>query len=262
MQFLETKNSLPIIKFWLEVEGFRAAAAQGVKSSDGKLTKSVSHRALNRSVSSDGYDSLSYLSVDCDSISTFSENAFDDVATPNSTAEDDDPGCRTSGSCTPIPTPLEVVMEEEKKPEPSESLADDRKQMLQVCNITMLQSLTDDEKTQICETSKLKLEEQPAKDNGFNSLINSDAVRIYRKFLVSNSSYHIEVPATILSNISLALCGGICSERIFDDAQQYLVEVLEKNYLNQFLESSFYCKYTFDVSIAEYMLKFNINNVE
>lgn len=247
VQFLETKNSLPLIKFWLEVEGFKAAAAETVRLSNGKLSKSVSHRGLNRSMSSDGYDTLSYLSVDCDSISTFSENAFDDVFTQTSTTEDGDPGCRTSGSCTPIQPPLEVVIEEERKPKPRVALADDKKQMLEVCDLTLRQSLTDDEKTQICETSKLKLEEHPARDNGFNSLINSDAVRIYRKFLVSHSPYHIEVPATILSNISLALCGGICSERIFDDAQHYLVEVLEKNYLNQFLESCFYCKYTFDV---------------
>ncbi|XP_021706589.1 A-kinase anchor protein 10, mitochondrial-like [Aedes aegypti] len=47
--------------------------------------------------------------------------------------------------------------------------------------------------------------------------------------------------------ISLALCGGTCSERIFDDAQQYLLEAMEKSYLNAFLESSFYSKYTFEV---------------
>lgn len=245
VQFLETKDALALVKFWLDVESFKAAASADNARFDGRNGTGklgTGHRGLQRSVSSDGYDSLSYLSVDCDSISTYSENAFDDGTT---TTDEGDPGCRTSGNCTPIPPALEVVLEEEKRP-----VEDDHKQILKVCDLTMRQSLTDDEKTQICESNKLKLEEPPSVakvDEGFNSLINSDAVRIYRKYLVSNSPCYIEVPATILSRISLALCGGTCSERIFDDAQQYLLEVMEKSYLNAFLESSFYSKYTFEV---------------
>lgn len=238
VQFLETKSALPLVKFWLEVEGFKAAAAESVRL-DERIAKGVTgtvgqHRGLNRSVSSDNYDSVSFLSVDCDSISTFSENAFEDVGTPTTT---EDLTTASSRSCTPIPpTPLPVLLEEDRKPATNATNEE-----------AMRQSLTDDE--------KLKLEEQPAvtghvqqNGGGFNSLVISDAVRIYRKFLVSSSPYFIEVPATILSAISLALCGGgTCSEQIFDDAQQYLVEVMEKNYLNAFLESGFYCKYTFEV---------------
>lgn len=231
VQFLETKSALPLVKFYLEVEGFKSAAAESVRLEE-RIAKgvgtTVQHRPLNRSVSSDNYDSVSFLSADCDSISTFSENAFEDAGT---TTED---LTTSSRSCTPLP-----ILHEETGGKPED---------------TMRQSLTDDE--------KLKLEEQPptttttstttttATNPGFNSLVISDAVRIYRKFLVSSSSpYYIEVPATILAAISLALCGGgtTCSERIFDDAQQYLVEVMEKNYLNAFLESGFYCKYTFEV---------------
>uniref|UniRef100_A0A8D7ZW54 A-kinase anchor protein 10, mitochondrial n=1 Tax=Culex pipiens TaxID=7175 RepID=A0A8D7ZW54_CULPI len=236
VQFLETKSALPLVKFWLEVEGFKAASAESVRL-DERIAKGVTagtvapHRGLNRSVSSDNYDSVSFLSVDCDSISTFSENAFEDVGTPTT----EDITTASSRSCTPIPqTPLPVLLEEDRKPANEDA---------------MRQSLTDDE--------KLKLEEQPVaaattnvqqNGGGFNSLVISDAVRIYRKFLVSSSPYYIEVPATVLSAISLALCGGgTCSERIFDDAQQYLVEVMEKSYLNAFLESGFYCKYTFEV---------------
>lgn len=233
VQFLETKSALPLVKFWLEVEGFKAAAAESVRLEEriAKGVSTVQHRGLNRSMSSDNYDSVSFLSVDCDSISTFSENAFEDAGT---TTED---LTTSSRSCTPLP-----VLHEESGAKTTSS------------EDTMRQSLTDDE--------KLKLEEQEPNPTatapttatataspGFNSLVISDAVRIYRKFLVSSSSpYYIEVPATILAAISLALCGGgTCSERIFDDVQQYLVEVMEKNYLNAFLESGFYCKYTFEV---------------
>ncbi|XP_053694778.1 A-kinase anchor protein 10, mitochondrial [Sabethes cyaneus] len=257
VQFLETRDALPLIKFWLDVESFKAAAVESLKwdTKNGMCTRTISHhRALDRSVSSDGYDSLSYLSVDCDALSTFSGNAFDDAGTTSTVTEgsvtdgDSDPSLYPASEVsTPIPsTPLEVLIEEDKKPEAS--LADDdRKRMLEVCDLTLRQSLTDDEKTQIFETNKLKLEEPITKStNGYNSVINSDAVRIYRKYLVSNSPYYIEIPATVLSNISLALCGGTCSESIFEDAQKYLLEVLEKSYLNLFLESGYYCKYTFE----------------
>ncbi|XP_055541153.1 A-kinase anchor protein 10, mitochondrial [Wyeomyia smithii] len=257
VQFLETKDALPLIKFWLDVESFKAAAAESLKweVKNGLCSRTTSHhRPLDRSISSDGYDSLSYLSADCDTISTFSENVFDDAGTTSTitdasaTDADSDPSLYpTSEVSTPIPPiPLEVLVEEDRKPE-GPLADDDRQRMLEVCDLTLRQSLTDDEKTQIFETNKLKLEEPITKPtNGYNAVINSDAVRIYRKYLVSNSPYYIEVPATVLSNISLALCGGTCSEGIFEDAQKYLLEVLEKNYLNLFLESGFYCKYTFE----------------
>ncbi|XP_058820387.1 A-kinase anchor protein 10, mitochondrial [Topomyia yanbarensis] len=252
VQFLETKDALPLIKFWLDVESFKAAAAEGLKweNRNGICSKIVNHRPLDRSVSTDGYDSLSFRSVDCDSISTFSENVFEEgtgTSTVTITDPDSDPSCRTSGACTPTPVPLEVVVEEDRKPESAFQEDDDRKRILEVRDLTLRQSLTDDEKTHIFEANKLKLEEPKKSMNGYNSLIDSDAVRIYRKYLVSNSPYYIEVPATVMSSISLALCGGACSERIFETAQQYLLEVLDKSYLNAFLDSGFYLKYTFEV---------------
>ncbi|XP_053665109.1 A-kinase anchor protein 10, mitochondrial [Anopheles marshallii] len=276
VQFLESKNALSLIKFWLEVESFKAAASEsvrGVLRSSGGSTHA--HGRLHRSVSSDGYDSLSYFSIDCDSLSTnsFSENAFEDSQSADDVRELDS---RTSQSCTPVPppTPLEVLEEVDIKDDASEDGVaiveqdhpvgkESRGKHLEVCDITVMrQSLTDDEKTQICEAGKgTTMEAMPAAsvtkatstiNRPFNSLINSDAVRIYRKYLITNSPHCIEMPATILSNISLALCSsGTCSEMIFNEAQHFLLEMLEQNYLNPFLESSFYCKYTLEVLTSD-----------
>ncbi|XP_050077148.1 A-kinase anchor protein 10, mitochondrial [Anopheles maculipalpis] len=274
VQFLESKNALSLIKFWLEVESFKAAASESVRG--GVLRSSVggsgghAHGRLHRSVSSDGYDSLSYFSIDCDSLSTnsFSENAFEDSQSADDGRELDS---RTSQSCTPIPppTPLEVLEEvdiKEDGSEPAGSLHEDEEAVgkepkdkhMEVCDITIMrQSLTDDEKTQICEAGKgtaMEVTVATAKPmRPFNSLINSDAVRIYRKYLVTNSPHYIEMPATILSNISLGLAGssGTCSETIFNEAQNHLLEMLEQTYLNPFLESSFYCKYTLEVLTSD-----------
>uniref|UniRef100_A0A6E8VVC4 RGS domain-containing protein n=1 Tax=Anopheles coluzzii TaxID=1518534 RepID=A0A6E8VVC4_ANOCL len=293
VQFLESKNALSLIKFWLEVESFKAAASGegGVRGVSSRPSggSGHGHGRLHRSVSSDGYDSLSYFSVDCDSLSTnsFSENAFEDSQSADDIRELDS---RTSQSCTPVPppTPLEVLEEVDIKddgtvtdedgasvPEEGHHQTKDGKDSegkhLEVCDITIMrQSLTDDEKTQICEagkgTSGVESTVAPAKSNHaltpstaaaaaqrpFNSLINSDAVRIYRKYLVSASPHFIEMPATILSTISLALCStGTCSEVIFNEAQHFLLDMLEQSYLNPFLESSFYCKYTLEVLTSE-----------
>uniref|UniRef100_A0A182QNS6 RGS domain-containing protein n=1 Tax=Anopheles farauti TaxID=69004 RepID=A0A182QNS6_9DIPT len=270
VQYLESKNALSLIKFWLEVESFKAAASESVRGAVGvnRLANTSNaggscHGRLHRSVSSDGYDSLSYFSVDCDSLSTnsFSENAFEDS---QSADEVRDMESRTSPSCTPIPppTPLEVLEEVDIREDGTEDdpLTVEVKH-LDVCDITIMrQSLTDDEKTQICEAGKGSgTEPAPtatrpvsSTSRSFNSLINSDAVRIYRKYLTSNSPHHIDMPATVLSNISLALCSsGTCSEVIFNEAQNYLLELLEQNYLNPFLESSYYCKYTLEVLTSE-----------
>uniref|UniRef100_A0A182YGX5 RGS domain-containing protein n=1 Tax=Anopheles stephensi TaxID=30069 RepID=A0A182YGX5_ANOST len=248
VQFLESKNALALIKFWLEVESFKAAASETVRS---VLRSSVGgsgahvHGRLHRSVSSDGYDSLSYFSIDCDSLSTnsFSENAFEDSQSADDLRELDS---RTSQSCTPVPppTPLEVLEEVDIKDESSETVVlqegeeeakgkEARGKHMEVCDITVMrQSLTDDEKTQICEAGKgTALESSVATATAkpirvFNSLINSDAVRIYRN-------------------------SGTCSESIFNEAQNHLLEILEQTYLNPFLESSFYCKYTLEVLTSD-----------
>ncbi|EAA43942.4 AGAP007895-PA, partial [Anopheles gambiae str. PEST] len=194
VQFLESKNALSLIKFWLEVESFKAAAS-GEGGVHGASVPEEGHHETK-----DGRDSEG--------------------------------------------------------------------KHLEVCDITIMrQSLTDDEKTQICEAGKgttgVESTVAPAKSNHaltpsaaaqrpFNSLINSDAVRIYRKYLVSASPHFIEMPATILSTISLALCStGTCSEVIFNEAQHFLLDMLEQSYLNPFLESSFYCKYTLEVLTSE-----------
>uniref|UniRef100_A0A182T4E8 RGS domain-containing protein n=1 Tax=Anopheles maculatus TaxID=74869 RepID=A0A182T4E8_9DIPT len=274
VQFLESKNALSLIKFWLEVESFKAAASEsvrGVLRSSVGGSGSLAHGRLHRSVSSDGYDSLSFFSIDCDSLSTnsFSENAFEDSQSVDDVRELDS---RTSQSCTPVPppTPLEVLEEVDIKDDGSETAVlqeaeargkESKGKHMEVCDITVMrQSLTDDEKTQICEAGKgTALETAVATATAktvvrpFNSLINSDAVRIYRKYLVTNSPHYIEMPATILSNISLALAGssGTCSEIIFNEAQNHLLDTLEQTYLNPFLESSFYCKYTLEVLTSD-----------
>uniref|UniRef100_A0A182J232 RGS domain-containing protein n=1 Tax=Anopheles atroparvus TaxID=41427 RepID=A0A182J232_ANOAO len=270
VQYMESRNALSLVKFWLDVESFKAAAFESKHLKP--VTGIVGHyfpTGLHRSVSSERYDTISYLSVECDAVSmnSCSENTFEDTL---STEDVREVHSLTSQSCTPVPaTARDVVEEVDSKENICNAVGDAKHSMVQekevnqleVCDIAIMrQSLTDDEKTQICEAGKGTSVESSSsaapktkceESNVFNSLINSDAVRIYKKYLTINSPHYIEVPATALSTISLTLCSGACSAAIFNEVQQFLLELLERNYLNPFLESSFYCKYTLEVLTSE-----------
>lgn len=78
----------------------------------------------------------------------------------------------------------------------------------------------------------------------------TDAKRIFHKYLIGlNAPYRVEVPAAILSEITIGLgrsvdestvAGITAIASIFVEAQQYVLTQLEIDYLDAFLESSFY----------------------
>jgi A-kinase anchor protein 10 len=254
IQFLETVNAINLIKFWLDVENFRTAAElcrePATKSINGSSPRSnkldtlsnsdlmVAKRRHNptQSVSSEGYDSLSYVSTnDFDTLSTnsFSENNLDDVGEED--ALDGKSNDTVDGTST-----------NSSNPEQSE---------------THQLSLTDDEKYQLSEKKRSHAQTNDTKPpkNGISNvqaMIMADAIKIYKKYLIANSPYHIhDIPVCVLSTISLSLCGDsdttILPLNIFQEAQTYILELLEKEYLNAFLDSTMYCKFTIDVLTSD-----------
>lgn len=210
VQFLETKNGLPLVKFWLDCEALKTL------SSDGKTATTIRTESCN--------------------------------------GKNDD--CVSSTmSCS------------ESREAPESKSNNDEVDIAKVANKlidSMTQSLTDDEKSKLyCEKnqkkSSIKKKTPPS--------IQEDALGIYRKYLVIDSVDSIELPATILSKLSLALCDSKsdCDSennstlwQAFDDAQKHVMDVIEKHFLTQFLESSFYFKYTVDVLTSESL---NLNEI-
>lgn len=200
VQFLEAKNALPLIKFWIDAESYRSAAEllcgrNGVLSNSKslafdtntkELNPDVESRVLKRSVSSEGYDSLSFKSQSNESID------------------------RLSGGLSEGKQDLESDTVLETKPKSSSNL------------------------------------------NKLQSSLVADAIRIYRKYLVSTSVYFVDVPATIQLTISLALCNNSeITPTLFVEAQKYVFELLERDHLEPFLDSIFYCKYSVEVLTDE-----------
>lgn len=254
---METKKSLAFVKFWLDVESFRIAAhscfdgsspscSSGYRitnnykrelseisdSDDVFINKLSERKILNKSISSDG---MSFRSFD-----SLSENCYSD----------------DEQDCTILPK-----LSEEVEDKVTSDINFDT-EYSEICDISIRISLTDDEKSKICENKKITECNRNVKNETesniesnkkikFHSTIATDAIRIFKKYLTTNSIHFVDVSAVILSNISLALCTNQDSTNIspncFDDAQNQIFNRLENKFLNEFLESMFYSKFTVDI---------------
>lgn len=252
---MDSKKSLSPVKFWLEAESFKTAAEVDV---------------CNEPISEQTTD---------DVIESFVEQIDRSKVNSTTNISNDVPDC-VPKSLKSIDGELFITNEatdinEVKRPK---SMT-----VINESDITKHLPLTDDEKSQLYEQNivkqnlknkqeslhiqelersrqlELKNEEKQKRIN-FQSSIASDAIRIFKNYLTTKSPHYIEVPATIVNEISLALCSASINDDsyrpiagLFSDAQLYVLDHIEKEYLNQFLDSSFYCKYCVDVLTSEYL---------
>lgn len=194
IQYLETRDALPLIKFYIDVESFQKAA-ELCGDSGGVVPR---NDRMLRSASTDGYESISIRSQSMESVSNFSVQS--ETNFPDLSDVDEE---NMSSTTTPTPTQMEMTKEEK---------------------------------------TKVNLQ----------STVIADAIRIYRKYLVRTSVFFIDIPATISSTISLALCNkDEISASLFSSAQDFVYKQLEHDFLEPFLTSIFYCKYTVDVLTSD-----------
>lgn len=265
IQFLDSRKALPLIKFWLDAESFRIAAElcnepNELTHTDEEFNDPVSMDAFH--IKHNNFDQRS----DCASLSSNFSVISDRIYSEG------------------------VVGQDQKSIISSDNDKSDYNSMTDIRDLScdMDKPLTDDEKSQLFEQNIKLRKESHAKqttqqhnmvdkycddvkdDNSanksciknipikskkyFQSSLASDAIRIFKKYLSTSKSVNfIDIPATILSAISLALCSnssttdGFSVASIFTDAQNYILDRLDKVYLNSFIESSFYCKYCVDI---------------
>ncbi|XP_061389835.1 A-kinase anchor protein 10, mitochondrial [Musca vetustissima] len=96
-----------------------------------------------------------------------------------------------------------------------------------------------------------------------------DALAIYKKYLIQDAKQRIDLPVDILSKISLIICkkeeprgddeaATSITADCFLEAQEYVFNKLEKEYLNDYLQSTYYAKYCVDL-IEQQCL--NVNDI-
>lgn len=211
VQYLESKNGLALVKFWLDVETFKSVGGCNDSSS-------TSERTESRISNYDNITSRKDRNYDCVSIST--------TTTSNTSNLDEIEEINGDDEIDRVATEFD-------------------------------QSLTDDEK--IMKSRKFEDETKTQQPPLAPTIILEDALRIYRKYLVIDSIYSIELPATVLGKLSLALCGSDPESDVeinnlwmaYDEAQKYVFEVLEREHLVEFLDSTFYAKYTVDILTSD-----------
>lgn len=319
VQFLDVHNALPLIKFWLDADSFRTAAAAelslpgtpySAEKHKFRLELNAHHndrhpehhspQALPKAtlIKSVSLDMANFRSPSAAVIGNSFDNFHDDDSVSNSSLyeqrslpDDEAASCNgdipsrcSSGASNPSCHDSNRT----NKPSSDQSVVPDAISMTNVSS-DMGRPLTDDEKSQLYEQNQkhsnlmckdafspamppativedeiLDTNEQydtpvtKTRRTCFQSSLASDAIRIFKKYLTSKSPHHIEMPATVLANISLALGANSdidiesCTDspeigQLFVEAQAFVLQSLERDHLNEFIESSFYCKYCVDI---------------
>ncbi|XP_064548624.1 A-kinase anchor protein 10, mitochondrial [Drosophila montana] len=206
LQYLETQNALPLIKFYLDIENFKRAA----------LTQLHQERPQDATVA--------------------------DTATLE------------APQLTPV-VGASIAEEENDVPE-----------MKTLCDLSMRKPLTDDEKSRIYAETNKQINHKPAAApmgrpkasselQPISAASINDAIAIYQKYLIVNAPLLVELPIVILAHISLFLCGKDSDKSTqqpvpagcFDEARDYVLQQLERDHLQGFLQSSYYCTYCLEL---------------
>ena len=275
VQYLERRNALSLIKFYLDTENFRNAALTQLRKEQKR--KLIAQQIPEEHDSAQEIPSLSSTNNDTDDIIIHQQQQQQHQQMQNECIETNgDNTSHINGSvCDSVDDNSDV--DSSYVPE-----------LKTLCDLTMRKPLTDDEKSQIYAETNKQLTKCNDKNNfkasselSLCSLTSSyteisdsipismasvqDALTIYQKYLSGNSKQHIELPVDILSKISLILCKKEHSENncaitsdCFTEAQQYILNKLEKDYLNDFLQSTYYAKYCVELIQGHNL---NINDI-
>uniref|UniRef100_A0A034WHT9 A-kinase anchor protein 10, mitochondrial n=1 Tax=Bactrocera dorsalis TaxID=27457 RepID=A0A034WHT9_BACDO len=260
VQFLDTMNALPFLKFYLDTENFKTAA--------------LGH--LNAEQQSDERGALGSKKV---------LQKYKDIKTPsridlgnkeeiNATCTQDDDKVPELKSFFDL-SMRQPLTDDEK----SKIYAETNKQIYQCAENTLTinknsnrtKNLKEKNSDCLCEGGEKKLcSDVSSASSGTQKCINpasvNDAIAIYQKYLIADANQFISLPVDILSGISLIVCQRAeikkeasspnqskiestptISATCFVEAQRYVLDHLERVYLNEFLQSSFYAKYSVEL---------------
>ncbi|XP_004530326.1 A-kinase anchor protein 10, mitochondrial [Ceratitis capitata] len=251
VQYLDTRGALPLLKFYLDIENFKSAAI--VQS------KIELQNDLETLESGDDIQRCNEFKNQTNTRITF--------------AQEDEKNANSEDNKDKVPELKSFYDLSMRQPltddEKSQIYAETNKQISQ-CNentrtidinntsIVYSNKNTRDWSNEDMDQSGTKKCVGPASVN--------DAIAIYQKYLIANAKQFVALPVTVLSEISLVLCQRLDDEQqafaphqtgvinmptisatCFDGAQNYVMNALERLYLNDFYQSPFYSKYSLEL---------------
>ncbi|XP_031637946.1 A-kinase anchor protein 10, mitochondrial [Contarinia nasturtii] len=267
VQYMEQKSALPLIRFWLDVESFKSSSEQCGRISSRKCVnkRMTPKSSIGRSVSLDG------MTLNRDDF----YSAYNDVESLDDRNEsmnlNELPSERDNGdgsSDANSMTNLSDIYERN----------DDHEQLDEI-----LSASVDEESSQkILENGRKSAtgasshgDDTDGMSSKMPASLTIDAIRIFKKYLLAGELTNlVRIPTSILSQISLVLCVqnddkcpadsdkhsrlSISSESIplstsqlegknlitvFDEAQSFILDYLDRMYTGDFLESAFYYRF-------------------
>lgn len=307
VQYLDSKNALPLIKFYLDTENFKKAALAQIRKERRNHLQTTTTLLAKNAIEGIAEEELQEPAQNQKTEQLHNAKHFDDAILKKSQRGAADG--KEDDKQLPAKKQLPIAADSDNKNVP---------ELKTLCDLSMRKPLTDDEKSKIyaetnkqltksCNTAAVSTESLSAcslnssttmcTDNteANTSMSNNtisvtislvsvrDALTIYQKYLSSNSGQFIDLPIELLAKISLVLCktnedelnaaladqtlatneglededdasmtctteaAGCITTDCFCEAQQYILQKLEKDFLNDFLQSTYYAKYCIEL---------------
>ncbi|XP_069962996.1 A-kinase anchor protein 10, mitochondrial isoform X2 [Bactrocera oleae] len=253
VQFLDTMNALPLLKFYLDTENFKTAA--------------LGHLKAEQQSDEQGTLGSKKELQECKDFKTLARIDLENKDEINATCTQDDDKVPELKSFFDL-SMRQPLTDDEK----SQIYAETNKQIYQ-CTENNNRTKNSKEKNIDClyEGGENKLcsdvsNARIATEKCINPASVNDAIAIYQKYLIADANQFISLPVDILSEISLIICQRAEIEKetsspnqskvesmptipptCFVEAQCYVLDHLERVYLNEFLQSSFYGKYSVEL---------------
>lgn len=222
IQYLEARDAVQLVKFWLDVEGFRASASTVITSS--YVPPQVSRERLEMVPE----DTEAGQELELEEAGAEAETLYQLPENSTSTDSFDSGFARSEKDPT-----------DDKDKSVSESLGDNKSEGEFSSPISL---------NKIPVSTPLK-EEAPSRAEHFLKTRTEDAVKIYRRYIAPDCQRPVHLPVDFKRDIVELICAetGQVAPNCFDAAQSKVVSILEVDYFPDFLKSEYHVKHQVDI---------------
>lgn len=281
IQFMDSKSVISLIKFWLDVESFRSAANSTdendemiLSREDYSLISNISELNSPNEHLDDVFDSISTNNCnkdsDCKDCVESSNRKQRTVSCHSDLSKFEEDNISASTDCDS----LYLTGESENDNKSVCKTVDENQYLTSNKKLGSMHSLhvdvfknphkegingEDNIKSEIKRTFSVPQEFEDnhlsltismtslKKRKDFFSIIHQDAVRISKRYICENATYHVKLPDNIRSEIFNKIQSNIVDPELFTPAQDLIFMQIENNYFTHFLRSDFNTKHQIDV---------------
>jgi len=282
IQYLEARDAVQLIKFWLDVESFRSSASMKITTAyvppkvdprklecvpedpsdwNGQETKSVEKSLSKLSFTSPSKKSVSSFLEKVKSSTTkavplTSSSQGNEINTPKHSSPGTSLGSPDSVKCalnspnkTQVSSPARHGSGSTESFDSGFCRSDCDNQTCDNADSESAGQSNNGGISQASGSSTLYSSDQLSRAEHIVKTRTEDAVKIYRRYIAPDCTRPVHLPTEIKKNIVEKICAesGVVEPGCFDDAQEKVVDILETEYFPDFLQSEYNAKHQVDV---------------